>query len=63
MQDYRLLSLINEVYKLLSKVLLHRLQQVFTKVASLVQHAFVKGRQNFELLTYTLFDYPQSKTK
>jgi hypothetical protein len=51
-KDFRLISLIGSVYKLLSKVLANRLKEVLDDVISESQNAFVSGRQ---MLDYVLF--------
>ena len=43
--DYRPISLIGGLYKLLAKVLTNRLKKVIEKVISPDQNAFIKGRQ------------------
>lgn len=43
-QDYRPISLVGSVYKILSKVLANRMSSVMTKIISKSQNAFVKGR-------------------
>ncbi|RVW19996.1 LINE-1 retrotransposable element ORF2 protein [Vitis vinifera] len=43
--DFRLISLLGGLYKLLAKVLANRLKKVLGRVVSLDQNAFVKGRQ------------------
>ena len=43
--DYRPISLLGGLYKLLSKVLANRLKKVIGKVVSPDQNAFIKGRQ------------------
>lgn len=44
-KDYRPVSLIGEVYKLFSKVLVNRLKGLLSKVVSPSQNAFVQGRK------------------
>jgi mannosylglycoprotein endo-beta-mannosidase len=44
-KDYRPISLISGVYKIIAKVLANRLKEVLGKVVSKFQNAFVKGRQ------------------
>ena len=43
--DYRPISLLGGLYKLLAKVLANRLKKVIGNVVSLDQNAFIKGRQ------------------
>ena len=43
--DYRPISLLGGLYKLLAKVLINRLKKVIGKVVSPNQNAFVMGRQ------------------
>ncbi|RVX13534.1 Transposon TX1 uncharacterized 149 kDa protein [Vitis vinifera] len=43
--DFRPISLVGGLYKLLAKVLANRLKKVIGKVVSIAQNAFVKGRQ------------------
>ena len=45
LRDYRPISLVGGLYKLLVKVLANRLKQVMGKVVSSSQNAFVEGRQ------------------
>ena len=44
-KDFRLISLVGSLYKLLAKVLAHRLQGVLDKLTSDSQNSFVGGRQ------------------
>ena len=44
-KDYRLISLVGSLYKLLPKVLAHRLRCVLDKLISNSQNSFVGGRQ------------------
>ena len=45
MQDFRLISLVESLYKIIAKVLTNRLKKVMGKVVSNSQNAFVGGRQ------------------
>lgn len=45
MKDYRPISLIGSVYKIISKVLTERLKKVIHKRVDEQQMAFIKGRQ------------------
>ena len=45
LKDFRSISLVGSLYKLLAKVLANRLKRVIEKVISLAQNAFVEGRQ------------------
>ena len=45
MQDFRPISLVGSLYKILVKVLANRLKSVIGKVVSNSQNAFVGGRQ------------------
>ena len=44
-KDFRPISLVNGVYKIISKVLANRLGVVLGKIITKTQNAFVKGRQ------------------
>lgn len=44
-KDFQPISLVNGVYKILSKVLANRLGKVLGKIISKPQNAFVKGKQ------------------
>lgn len=43
--DYRLISLIGVVYKIIAKLLAERLKKVVSKLVNKNQMAFIKGRQ------------------
>lgn len=47
-QDFKLISLVGSLYKLLAKVLVNRLKRVVSKVVSNSPNAFVGGRQIFD---------------
>lgn len=48
--DFRPISLVSSLYKLIAKVLSHRLRDVLDDTISLVQGAFVKGRQILDVV-------------
>jgi hypothetical protein len=50
-KDFRPISLVSGVYKIIAKVLANRLRKVVEKIISKPQNAFVKGRQ---ILDYVL---------
>ena len=45
MKDFRPISLVSGMYKILSKVLANRLSKVMERLISKPQNAFVQGRQ------------------
>lgn len=45
MRDYRSISLISSIYKIISKTLAERMKRVIEKIVSKHQMAFIKGRQ------------------
>jgi hypothetical protein len=45
LKDFRRISLVSEVYKIIAKVLANRLRKVVEKIMLKSQNAFVKGRQ------------------
>ncbi|RVX03335.1 LINE-1 reverse transcriptase-like [Vitis vinifera] len=57
--DFRPISLLGGVYKLLAKVLSNRIKEVLDKVVSSDQNAFVKGRQILDasLIANEVIDY------
>lgn len=48
LDDFRPISLITSLYKILSKCLANRLKSIIPKIISLVQSAFIVGRNIFE---------------
>lgn len=44
-KDFRPISLVSRVYKIITKILANKLKEVLGKVVSKFQNAFVKGRQ------------------
>lgn len=50
LKDFRPISLVGSIYKLLAKMLVNRLKKVVGKVISKSQNAFVEGRQILMLL-------------
>ena len=50
LKDFRPISLVGSIYKLLAKMLVNRLKKVVGKVISRSQNAFVEGRQILMLL-------------
>jgi hypothetical protein len=45
LKDFRPISLVGRIYKILAKVLANRLKMVLEKIVSKMQSAFIKGRQ------------------
>ena len=45
LKDFRPISLVGSLYKLLAKVLANRLKRVMNKLMSKAQNAFIQGRQ------------------
>jgi S-adenosylmethionine synthetase len=45
LKDFRPISLVGGIYKILAKVLANRLKMVLEKIVSKMQSAFIKGRQ------------------
>lgn len=44
-KDYRPISLCNVTYKIISKILVHRLLPIFSRIIAPSQGAFVQGRR------------------
>ena len=63
MKDFKPISLLGSLYKLLAKVLANRLKRVGGTVASDAQNAFVKGQQilNASLIANGIIDLWQKK--
>ena len=59
LRDFRHISLLGGLYKLLAKVLAHRLKKVLGKVVSVDQNAFMRERQILDtsLITNEVVDY------
>ena len=53
-KDFRLISLVGVVYKIISKVLVNRLKHVLEKIISKSQNAFIQGRQILDLVLILL---------
>jgi hypothetical protein len=45
LKDFRPISLVSGIYKIISKVFANRLRLIMNKIISIPQNAFVKGRQ------------------
>jgi hypothetical protein len=45
LKDFRLITLVSSIYKIITKVLANRLRRVVEKIILNPQNAFVKGRQ------------------
>ena len=50
LKDFKLISLVGRLYKLLAKVLANKLKKVEGKVVSFTQHAFGEGRQILDMV-------------
>jgi hypothetical protein len=50
LKDFRPISLVGGIYKIIAKVLANKLKSVFEKVISKSQSAFIKGRQILDLV-------------
>ena len=63
LKDFRPISLLGSLYKILAKVLANRLKKVVGKVVSEAQNAFVEGRQitNASLIANELIDHWQKQ--
>jgi hypothetical protein len=63
--EYRPISLIGRIYKVISKVPENRLKCVIGFVISNMQSAFISGRQIFDgiLISYKIADEPERKYK
>ena len=59
LKDFRPISLLVSLYKILVRVLANRLKKVVGKVVSKAQNAFLEGRQitNASLITNELIDH------
>jgi hypothetical protein len=45
LKDFRLISIVSEIYKIISKVLANKLRLVMNNIISTLQNSFVKGKQ------------------
>ena len=63
LSDFRPISLVGSLYKLLAKVLANRLKKVVGKVVSTYQNAFIEGRQIIDasLIVNELIDHWKKK--
>ena len=50
LRDFRPISLVGSLYKLLAKVLANRLEKMISKVVSNFQNAFVEGKQILDVV-------------
>lgn len=64
-EDFKLISLCNVIYKLVLKVVANRLKVILPHIISVFQSAFALGRQITDniLVVYDLVHYLRMKTK
>ena len=63
LRDFRPISLISGIYKIIAKILAERLKKVISKLVIKHQMAFIKGRQIIDaaLIASQCVDAPESK--